>query len=57
MLVISIPAEADFEKLNPRTTLDNPRVNDWNKAMKDYQEGLEDAPKGDTWEFLKPLEF
>lgn len=57
MLVISIPAEADFEKLNPRTTLNNPRVNDWNKAMKDYQEGLEDAPKGDTWEFFKSFEF
>ncbi len=40
MLVISIPRGADFQKLNPRTTENNPRVNDWNRMMAQYQEGV-----------------
>jgi L-rhamnose mutarotase len=53
MLVISIPKGADFEKLNPRTTENNPRVNDWNKMMAQYQEGVSGTKPGETWVFFK----
>lgn len=49
MLVISIPKGKTLDELNPKTTEKNPRVNDWNKIMANYQEGIEDAPKGSTW--------
>ncbi len=49
MLVISIPKGKTLDELNPKTTENNPRVNDWNKIMAQYQEGIEDAPKGTTW--------
>jgi Domain of unknown function (DUF718). len=49
MLVISIPKGKTLDELNPKTTENNPRVNDWNKIMSNYQEGIEDAPKGTTW--------
>ncbi|MES2240730.1 MAG: L-rhamnose mutarotase [Bacteroidota bacterium] len=56
MLVISIPKGESLDKLNPRTTLNNPRVDDWNAIMKKYQTGLEDSKSGETWIFLKKLE-
>jgi len=49
MLVISIPKGKTLDGLNPKTTENNPRVNDWNKIMAKYQEGIEDAPKGTVW--------
>ena len=49
MLVISIPKGADFGKLNSRTTENNPRVNDWNKMMAQYQEGVSGTKAGETW--------
>ena len=49
MLVISIPKGESLDKLNPKTTENNPRVNNWNSIMSHYQEGIEDAPKGTTW--------
>jgi hypothetical protein len=55
MLIISIPKGEDLDKLNPKTSENNPRVDEWNKTMSKYQEGLEDAPKGDTWEFFKAI--
>ncbi len=55
MLVISIPKGKTLDELNPKTTENNPRVNEWNKIMANYQEGIEDAPKGSTWvEFTAP---
>lgn len=53
VLVISIPKGESLDKLNPRTTESNPRVNDWNKLMGKYQEGIEGTKKGETWVFLK----
>jgi L-rhamnose mutarotase len=53
MLVISIPKGADFEKLNSRTTENNPRVNDWNKMMALYQEGVSGTKPGETWVFFE----
>ncbi|RYZ28226.1 MAG: L-rhamnose mutarotase, partial [Chitinophagaceae bacterium] len=53
MLVISIPKGESLEKLNPKTTENNPRVDQWNATMKKYQEGIEGTKRGETWIFLK----
>jgi hypothetical protein len=55
MLVISIPHGASLDELNPKTSLNNPRVDDWNTLMKQYQEGLPGTKPGETWVFLKPV--
>ncbi|WP_051166877.1 L-rhamnose mutarotase [Hymenobacter norwichensis] len=55
MLVISIPKGASLDELNPRTTLHNPRVDDWNALMKQYQTGLPGTKPGEAWVFLKPI--
>ena len=55
MLVISIPKGASLDELNPRTSLNNPRVDDWNRLMKQYQEGLPGTRLGETWVFLQPV--
>lgn len=49
MLVISIPADESLNELNPKTTEDNPRVDEWNTIMARYQEGIESAPEGVVW--------
>jgi hypothetical protein len=53
MLVISIPKGASLDELNPKTTENNPRVDQWNEFMKKYQEGIPGTVKGETWVFLK----
>jgi hypothetical protein len=55
MLVISIPKGESLDRLNPKTAENNPRVDEWNRIMKKYQEGIEGTQKGETWVFLKPL--
>ena len=55
MLVISIPHGANLDKLNLRTSLNNPRVDAWNALMKQYQTGLLGTKPGETWAFLKPV--
>ncbi|UOG75983.1 L-rhamnose mutarotase [Hymenobacter tibetensis] len=55
MLVISIPKGASLDELNPRTTLNNPRVDDWNALMKQYQTGLPGTKPGEAWVFLQPV--
>jgi hypothetical protein len=55
MLVISIPKGASLDKLNPKTGENNPRVDDWNKLMKKYQEGIPGTKPGEVWVFLKQL--
>jgi hypothetical protein len=56
MLIISIPHGASLDELNPKTTLHNPRVDDWNALMKQYQQGLPGTKSGETWVFLKPVQ-
>ncbi|WP_304200935.1 L-rhamnose mutarotase [Flavobacterium alvei] len=56
ILVISIPKGESLDKLNPKTTENNPRVDDWNALMKKYQTGIEGAKPGEVWIFLKKLE-
>ncbi|MBV4357506.1 L-rhamnose mutarotase [Pinibacter aurantiacus] len=55
MLVISIPKGASLDELNPKTTENNPRVDEWNQRMKKYQEGITGTGPGETWVFLKQL--
>ncbi|MVN90056.1 L-rhamnose mutarotase [Mucilaginibacter aquatilis] len=54
MLIISIPKGEDLDKLNPKTTENNPRVNDWNKIMSQYQEGVKGTKPGEVWVFFQP---
>ncbi|MBO0947902.1 L-rhamnose mutarotase [Fibrella forsythiae] len=55
MLVISIPKGESLDKLNPKTTENNPRVDEWNALMKKYQEGIPGTKPGETWVNLKPV--
>jgi len=55
MLVISIPKGESLDKLNPKTTENNPKMVEWNKMMAKYQEGIEGTRKGETWVFLKKM--
>ncbi|MXV15235.1 L-rhamnose mutarotase [Hufsiella ginkgonis] len=55
MLIISIPKGKTLDELNPRTTENNPRMDDWNKLMTKYQEGIPGTAPGETWVFLKPI--
>lgn len=57
MLIISIPKGASLDVLNPKTTENNPRVNEWNSLMSKYQEGIEGTKKGETWVFLERLKM
>lgn len=49
LLVISIPKGKTLAELNPKTTENNPRVNDWNALMKKYQTGIEGTKPGEVW--------
>jgi len=49
MLVISVPKGKSLDELNPKTTENNPRVDDWNKIMAKYQEGIEGTKEGEVW--------
>jgi hypothetical protein len=55
MLVISIPKGESLDQLNPRTTANNPRVDEWNQMMKKYQKGIAGTKNGEVWVFLKQL--
>jgi len=55
MLVISIPKGKTLDELNPLTSKNNPRADEWNKIMSKYQEGIPGTKKGETWVFLRPL--
>lgn len=55
VLVISIPTGKTLDELNPKTTENNPKMNEWNKIMGKYQEGIEGTKKGETWVFLEKL--
>ncbi len=56
VLVISIPKGESLDKLNPKTTENNPKMNEWNKIMGKYQEGIAGTKNGETWVFLKSLQ-
>ncbi len=56
VLVISIPKGKTLYELNPKTTENNPKMNEWNKIMGKYQEGIEGTKKGETWVFFKNVQ-
>ncbi|MGM9475782.1 L-rhamnose mutarotase [Pedobacter sp. GSP4] len=56
MLIISIPKGKSLDELNPKTTLNNPKVDEWNSLMKKYQEGIEGTKANEVWVFFKPIE-
>ncbi|HMP92312.1 MAG TPA: right-handed parallel beta-helix repeat-containing protein [Phnomibacter sp.] len=55
VLVISIPKGKTLEELNPLTTLNNPQMQEWNKRMQQYQQGIKEAPPGQIWVPLKAV--
>lgn len=55
MLIISIPEGESLDELNPKTTENNPRVDEWNAIMAKYQEGIEGTNKNETWVLLEPI--
>jgi hypothetical protein len=55
MLVISIPKGESLDKLNPKTTANNPRVIEWNRLMAKYQQGISGTKPGEVWVVLKPI--
>jgi hypothetical protein len=55
MLVISIPEGASLDELNPKTTENNPRVDEWNALMNKYQEGVEGTSEGEVWVEARPI--
>lgn len=55
VLVISIPKGESLDKLNPKTSENNPRVDQWNDLMKKYQEGIPGTKPGEVWVFLKEV--
>lgn len=55
LLVINIPKGADFASLNKKTTENNPRVDEWNRLMAQYQEGLPGTKKGEVWVFFEMM--
>jgi hypothetical protein len=55
MLVISIPKGESLDNLNPKTTENNPKVDEWNKLMKKYQQGIKGTKKDEVWVFFEQL--
>lgn len=55
MLIISTPKDSSLAVLNPRTTKNNPRMNEWNTLMQKYQEGIAGTQPGEVWVFLEPV--
>ncbi len=55
LLVISIPKDKTLDELNPKTTENNPQMDEWNKRMGKYQEGIAGTAEGEVWVFLEPL--
>ena len=49
LLIISVPKGKTLTELNPKTTENNPRANDWNELMKKYQTGIEGTKSGEVW--------
>ena len=55
MLVISIPEGENLDDLNPKTTENNPRMDEWNTIMSKYQEGIEGTEPDEVWVVLNNI--
>jgi hypothetical protein len=56
MLIISIPRGKTLDQLNPKTTENNPRVEEWNRLMKKYQEGISGSSPAEVWVEFKAID-
>jgi hypothetical protein len=55
MLVIRIPKGKTLAEIDPLTTKDNPRMDDWNRIMRGFQTGIKGTAPGETWVFLNRI--
>lgn len=55
MLVIRIPKGKTLAEIDPLTTKDNPRMDEWNRLMRGFQTGIKGTAPGETWVFLNRL--
>ena len=55
LLVIAIPEGENLDDLNPKTTENNPRMNEWNAIMANYQEGIEGTALEEIWVTFNPV--
>jgi len=55
LLVISIPKGESLDTLNPKTSENNPKIDEWNALMKKYQTGIKGTKRNETWVFLDKL--
>jgi len=57
MLVISLPEGKTLDELNPKTTENNPRADEWNTLMSHYQEGIEGTEPSESWVIMEEIKF
>ena len=55
MLVIRIPKGKTLAEIDPLTTKDNPRMDEWNRIMRGFQTGIKGTAPGETWVFLNRM--
>ncbi len=55
MLVIRIPKGKTLAEIDPLTTKDNPRMDEWNRIMRGFQTGIKGTAPGETWVFLNRI--
>ncbi|MGV3706066.1 MAG: L-rhamnose mutarotase [Arcticibacter sp.] len=55
MLIISLPKGRTSDQLNAKTLENNPKVQQWNKMIRKYEEGQPGAKTGQTWSLFKHL--
>lgn len=55
LVIISVPKGKTLDELNPKTTENNPRVDQWNQLMKQFQRPLPEADSTQTWVSFEPV--
>jgi L-rhamnose mutarotase len=55
LVIISVPKGKTLDELNPKTTENNPRVDEWNQLMKQFQRPLPEADSTQTWVSFEPV--
>ncbi|WP_220020839.1 L-rhamnose mutarotase [Arenibacter sp. ARW7G5Y1] len=55
LLAISIPKGKNLKELNPKTSENNPRMDEWNALMAKYQTGIKGTKRNETWVFFNKI--
>lgn len=55
LVIISLPKGKTLDELNPKTTENNPRVDEWNQLMTQFQRPLPEADSTQTWVSFEPV--